>query len=50
MDCSPPGSSVPGILQARVLDWAAISFSPVMHSHALMHFFGEKMSVVSESL
>ena len=27
MDCSPPGSSVPGILQARILEWAAISFS-----------------------
>ena len=24
---SPPGSSVPGILQARTLEWAAISFS-----------------------
>ena len=24
---SPPGSSVPGILQARILEWAAISFS-----------------------
>ena len=27
MDCSPPGSSVHGILQARILEWAAISFS-----------------------
>ena len=27
MDCSPPGSSVPGILQARILTWVAISFS-----------------------
>ena len=27
MDCSPPGSSVYGIFQARVLEWAAISFS-----------------------
>ena len=27
MDCSPPGSSVPGILQARTLEWVAISFS-----------------------
>ena len=27
MDCSPPGSSVPGILQARILQWVAISFS-----------------------
>ena len=23
MDCSPPGSSVHGILQARILEWAA---------------------------
>ena len=27
MDCSPPGSSVHGIFQARVLEWVAISFS-----------------------
>ena len=27
MDCSPPGSSVCGILQARVLEWVAIPFS-----------------------
>ena len=27
MDCSPPGSSIHGILQARVLEWVAISFS-----------------------
>ena len=27
MDCSLPGSSVPGILRARTLEWAAISFS-----------------------
>ena len=27
MDCSPPGSSVHGISQARVLEWVAISFS-----------------------
>ena len=27
MDCSPPGSSVQGILQARILKWVAISFS-----------------------
>ena len=27
MDCSPPGSSVHGISQARILEWAAISFS-----------------------
>ena len=27
MDCSPPGFSVHGILQARILEWVAISFS-----------------------
>ena len=27
MDCSPPGSSIHGILQARVLEWDAIAFS-----------------------
>ena len=26
---SPPGSTIPGILQARTLEWAAISFSNV---------------------
>ena len=28
MDCSLPGSSIPGIFQARVLEWVAIAFSP----------------------
>ena len=27
VDCSPPGSSIHGILQARILEWVAISFS-----------------------
>ena len=27
VDCSPPGSSVHGILQARILEWVAILFS-----------------------
>ena len=27
IDGSPPGSAVPGILQARTLEWAAISFA-----------------------
>ena len=27
MDCSPPGSSVPGILQARILEWAVMPSS-----------------------
>ena len=32
IDGSPPGSAVPGILQARTLEWVAISFS-----NACMH-------------
>ena len=32
MDCSPPGSSIHGIFQARVLEWGAIAFS---ESHRL---------------
>ena len=30
MDCSLPGSSIPGIFQARVLEWGAIAFSVTM--------------------
>ena len=29
MDCSPTGSSVHGIFQARVLEWGAIAFSGI---------------------
>ena len=31
MVCSLPGSSVHGILQARVLEWGAIAFSALRH-------------------
>ena len=35
-DSSPPGSSVPGILQARILEWVAGSFSNAcMHAKSL---------------
>ena len=29
MECSPPGSSIHGVFQARVLEWGAIAFSGV---------------------
>ena len=32
MECSPPGTSVHGILQARILEWAAVSFSFCGHN------------------
>ena len=36
IDGSPPGSSLPGILQARTLEWVAISFSnSCMHGQSL---------------
>ena len=36
IDGSPPGSPVPGILQARTLEWVAISFSKAcMHAKSL---------------
>ena len=36
IDGSAPGSSVPGILQARILEWVAISFSNAcMHAKSL---------------
>ena len=31
VDCSPPGSSIHGVFQARVLEWGAIAFSGIMH-------------------
>ena len=31
MDCSPPGSSVHGIFQARALEWGATAFSESVH-------------------
>ena len=37
MDCSPPGSSVHGILQARILEWVAMPSSRRSSPH-LLHF------------
>ena len=34
LDCSPPGSSVHEILQARILEWVVISFSKVIFAAA----------------
>ena len=39
VDCGPPGSSVHGILQARTLEWVAISFSKSRNKcHQLREF------------
>ena len=35
MDCGPPGSPVHGVLQARTLEWVAMSFSRVFPTQGL---------------
>ena len=45
MDCSPPGSSVHGIFQARILEWLAISYS-----RALSDPGSEPMPLVSPAV
>ena len=47
MDCSPSGSSIHGIFQARVLEWGAITFSndqPTLHIKKQRHYFVNKGS------
>ena len=39
MDCSPPGSTVHGILQERILEWVANSFSRADDSSILKQIF-----------
>ena len=44
MDYSPPGSSIHGIFQARVLEWGAIAFSRLTLKVGQLRFF----SIISE--
>ena len=46
MDSSPPGSSVHRILQARTLEWVAISFSKVLHDYLNIKFFQDANPIV----
>ena len=48
MDCSPLGSSVHGIFQARVLEWGAIAFSNT-NTHTHTHKI-ESMAVIKQML
>ena len=47
MDCTLPGSSAHGILQARVLEWAAIAFSIALTKWT---FVGKAMSLLFNML
>ena len=40
VDCSPPGSSVHGIFQARVLEWGAIAFSVLLATWPIIKVLG----------
>ena len=42
MDCSPPGSSIHGIFQVRVLEWVEIAFSDVSEVYSSLHPIGRK--------
>ena len=46
MDCSPSGSSIHGIFQARVLEWGAIAFSDqyVTNIKLVLHALGLDMA------
>ena len=51
MDCSPPRSSVHGILQARILEWVAISFYNMLYISSVKFSSVQfSRSVVSNSL
>ena len=50
MDSSPPGSSIHGIFQARVLEWGAIAFSAVNCSHHLYPRSPEHIHLITRSL
>ena len=46
---SPPGSPIPGILQARTLEWAAISWVTIYSLHVLLFLFGTSLLSMSSS-
>ena len=48
--CSPPGSSVHGILQARILEWVAISFSEITDMNAVKMQYEYYWHIVVPSL
>ena len=51
IDDSPPGSTVPGILQARVLEWVAISFPITFYySQSVTNLMTERVQVSSNRL
>ena len=50
IDGSPPGSAVPGILQARVLEWVAIAFSMCDSYRYIKRMYNFTASTTAKSL
>ena len=48
-DCSPPGSSVHGIFQARVLEWGAIAFSEIAWRNINHLRYADDTTLMAES-
>ena len=48
MDFGPPGSSVHGILQARILEWVAISFKGEANEMQKPHHRGSRVKKLKE--
>ena len=50
MNCSPPGSSVPGIPQARILEWVAIAYSNTYVYIHIIFYYGLLQDIEYSSL
>ena len=50
MDCSPPGSSVPGIFQTRILEWVTISYSRGSSDPGMKHTSRASPALTADSL
>ena len=44
IDGSPPGSTIPGILQARILEWGAIAYSDYIYNQHIKQHVNIKLS------
>ena len=50
MDCRPPGSSIYGIFQARLLEWAAIAFSKKQYGPTEIEYNKKRWQEYTEEL
>ena len=49
MDCSPPGPSIHGIFQARVLEWGAIAYQALTRTYLKLAVIRTKYNLFSFS-